>query len=207
MTGTAKLPTPKEYTAGGYRFIECSLCGARFNAGRGGNSAGMRWVAALKAEWWAKHTGIPQDRYALKLCEEDIPQLCPHLITPEAIERALGVKLYPWQVDYIFHGKDYPMDICPCVVFGSEKFEGARMSHNHGGGCYIRGRGTGHTFAYCIKLVLSQGEPLDMRKPEKFSDNKNKNYARTYFRRMLYYDVWLPLKEAGIPVRKMIGIN
>jgi len=78
---------------------------------------------------------------------------------------------------------------------------------NHGGGCYIRGRGTGHTFAYCIKLVLSQGEPLDMRKPEKFSDNKNKNYARTYFRRMLYYDVWLPLKEAGIPVRKMIGIN
>ena len=69
----------REYIAGGYRFIECSLCGARFNAGRAQNYADIRWMNALKAKWWAKHTGIPQHEYAVKLRDKDIPKLCPHI--------------------------------------------------------------------------------------------------------------------------------
>ncbi|SFH21654.1 hypothetical protein SAMN05660649_04287 [Desulfotomaculum arcticum] len=131
------------------------------------------------------------------------------MVPLELIERALGVKLYPWQVDFIFHGKDYPLYICPCVVFGSGNFEGARLSHNHDGKCYIEGRGTGHTFAFCIKLALFQGNPLDIRRPENFSDygDGSIRYARGYFRHMFYYDVWFPLKKAGVPVRELIGIN
>jgi len=69
----------KEYAAGGYRFIQCTKCGAKFNAGRAGNLAGINWANGLKEEWWAKHTGIPQTRYALQLCGKDIPLLCPNI--------------------------------------------------------------------------------------------------------------------------------
>lgn len=41
----------------GYYFVECDICGLRFNAGRGGNGAGIRWCNALRNDWWAKHTG------------------------------------------------------------------------------------------------------------------------------------------------------
>lgn len=90
MTDIAK----KEYTAGGYRFIECALCGARFNAGRPGNSAGVRWSNGYKAEWWAKHTGIPQHEYALELCKEDIPQLCPHVNRNEQHKEDVSLALW-----------------------------------------------------------------------------------------------------------------
>lgn len=74
---TRYLRTRKDYTSGGCYFIECSLCGERFNAGKGPtNSTGMRWREGFKAEWWAKHTGIPQDRYAIKLHVSEIPELC-----------------------------------------------------------------------------------------------------------------------------------
>ncbi len=79
-----EMPIRKDYVAGGYQFIECSACGLRFNAGRPGNSAGFRWSNALKAEWWAKHTGVPQTEHCLKLCEEDIPGLCKSLGVEEA---------------------------------------------------------------------------------------------------------------------------
>jgi len=69
----------KEYVAGGWQFIECTKCGARFNAGRPGNCAGGSYCSALKEEWWAKHVGISQDRYALKLSKEDTPELCPSI--------------------------------------------------------------------------------------------------------------------------------
>ena len=34
------------YTRGGWLFVECALCGRRYNAGRGGNGAGIRWCKA-----------------------------------------------------------------------------------------------------------------------------------------------------------------
>jgi hypothetical protein len=71
----------EEYTAGGYRFIRCKKCGAKFNAGRPGNGAGIRWCNGLKEEWWAKHTGAVQDQYAITLCKEDVPEMCPSLIS------------------------------------------------------------------------------------------------------------------------------
>lgn len=70
----------KDYkTTGGWNIIECTLCGAKHNAGRAQNDAGQTYVNAEKAEWWAKHTGVPQDRYAITLQKEDVPQLCPYI--------------------------------------------------------------------------------------------------------------------------------
>ena len=64
----------KDYVKGGCQFVECALCGQRYNVGRGGNGAGLRWCRALKNDWWAKHTGQE---------------------SPEVIEAAVDVKLCP----------------------------------------------------------------------------------------------------------------
>ena len=69
----------KDYKSRGWNFIECTLCGAKHNAGRAQNGAGESYVSGEKAEWWAKHTGVPQDRYAITLEKEDIPNLCPFI--------------------------------------------------------------------------------------------------------------------------------
>ena len=45
----------KDYTVAGYRFVECTLCGARHNAGRVGNSTDSRYARVYKDEWWEKH--------------------------------------------------------------------------------------------------------------------------------------------------------
>lgn len=65
-----------DYKRAGYRFVECTLCGKRYNAGRAGNTAGARYCQALKNDWWAKHIGqeskevihIPDNE--VTLCEE-----------------------------------------------------------------------------------------------------------------------------------------
>ena len=67
----------REYTAGGHRFVECKLCGARFNAGRGLNSTGRRYVYGRRLEWWAKHTGQQLEGWAEQLYN-NIPK-CPKL--------------------------------------------------------------------------------------------------------------------------------
>lgn len=69
----------KTYTKGGYRFVECALCGQRFNAGRGGNGAGIRWCNALMNDWWTKHTG--QESPEVVQCADEI-KLCPMLPEP-----------------------------------------------------------------------------------------------------------------------------
>lgn len=69
----------KTYTKGGYRFVECALCGQRFNAGRGGNGAGIRWCNALMNDWWAKHTG--QESPEVVQCADEV-KLCPMLPEP-----------------------------------------------------------------------------------------------------------------------------
>lgn len=74
MSDSARI----EYTKRGWSYIECSLCGAKHEAGRAHNGAGQAYVNAEKEEWWAKHTGVPQTRYAYTLDEEDIPELCPY---------------------------------------------------------------------------------------------------------------------------------
>jgi hypothetical protein len=95
------------------------------------------------------------------------------------IESALGLKLYDNQ-------KRYLMDEAGLVG----------------------GRRTGKTTAYCIKLALSEGEPLNMDKPEEFADGwelgDQRRYAKAYFRRA-FLDIREALKGAGLPVRDIKG--
>lgn len=89
------------------------------------------------------------------------------------IEKALDITLYGHQRRYLLTG-DY-------------------MGH---------GRRNGKTLAHCIKLALSEGTPLDLRKPEEFSDygDGSRRYARSYYRKV-FLDIWYSLKEYGLPVR------
>ena len=97
-----------------------------------------------------------------------------------AIEKALGFKLYDNQLKYLRSECGY----------------------------WYGGRATGKTLAYCIKLALTEGEPLDMREPQKYCDadygmryNKVK-YAKGHFYREFIY-VHSKLKAAGLPVREL----
>jgi len=96
------------------------------------------------------------------------------------IEKALSIELFQHQRDYLANGT--PM---------------------HGG------RGNGKTLAHCIKLVLSEGIPLNIDLPELFcdddygSENNKVNYARSYYRRM-FQEVWEKLKATGFPVRGVV---
>jgi hypothetical protein len=65
----------KDYIKGGWRFVECKLCGKRFNAGRPQNYAGIRWAQGLKDSWWAHHTETLNPG-VLEICKEDISETC-----------------------------------------------------------------------------------------------------------------------------------
>lgn len=89
------------------------------------------------------------------------------------IEKAIGFTLYPHQIDYLM-----------------------------GASWMMGGRRNGRTIAHCIKLDLSEGEPLDLRKPYKFSDygDGSKRYAYDHYRRE-FLRVRECLKDYGLPVR------
>lgn len=91
------------------------------------------------------------------------------------IENALGLKLYEDQKQYLL---------------GNAALVGARC--------------TGKTTAYCIKLALSEGPALNMRKPEEFADGWNKPnqtmYARSHFRHE-FLRIRGRLRDRGFPVR------
>ncbi|KAB2334283.1 hypothetical protein [Bacillus mesophilum] len=92
------------------------------------------------------------------------------------IEKAVGLKLYDEQKRYLLN------------------------KHYHING----GRGVGRTVAYCIKLALSGGEPLNMSEPWEFSDygDGSKKYAKFFFIKefMRYRQM---LKDYGFPVREV----
>jgi len=86
-------------------------------------------------------------------------------------------------------------------------FENQRKYLLGEGDYWYGGRGSGKTLAYCIKLALSEGEPLDIRKPNQFCDNDygyrdNKNRYSEWFRSM-FLDLWHSLKDAGFDVREI----
>ena len=66
-----------DYQRGGYRFVECTLCGQRFNSCRGANGAGVRWCNALKNDWWARHTG-QESPEVVHVSGEDVG-ICPKI--------------------------------------------------------------------------------------------------------------------------------
>lgn len=61
------------------------------------------------------------------------------------IEQAFGFQLYDWQKDYLL---------------------GKRT-------CRIKGRVNGKTFAYCIRLLLSDGNPIKQRDLFKYRDEEH----------------------------------
>ena len=68
------------------------------------------------------------------------------------IEQAFGIQLYNWQKDYLLGKRDI-----------------------------IRsGRCNGKTFAYCIKLLLSDGDPIKSRKLCKYADGYGNRYQECF---------------------------
>ena len=93
----------------------------------------------------------------------------------ERVEKVLGFTLYDDQINYL-------MD--------TGELSGARRS--------------GRTTAYCISLILTDGEALDLAHPETFSDRVNGERPIGYARRVFikkFLEIRTKLKDAGIKVR------
>lgn len=101
----------------------------------------------------------------------------PVLMIP-LIEKALGFELYEHQRNYILNK-----------------------------GFLKGGRNTGKTTAYCVKLALSKGEPIDLRKPELYADetqlNGHTEYAKRFFKNE-FLKIRDQLKSVGLDVRGII---
>lgn len=96
------------------------------------------------------------------------------------IEKAMGFKLLPFQIHYLIGQSN---------TLGST-------------------RASGRTTAYCIKLALSEGEPLNLREVEKFADMKHfdryqhMTYARRFFRNE-FMNIRYKLEGQGLKVREL----
>jgi len=100
--------------------------------------------------------------------------------TIEIIEKALDFKLYRAQKDYLMH---------------EASLRG--------------GRATGKTLAHCIKLALSEGEPLNACYPEEFCDDDygrriNKERYAKHFYRYAFMEIRELLSDTGLPVRDVM---
>lgn len=96
------------------------------------------------------------------------------------IEKALNIRLLKGQMDYLLNDGSY----------------------------WYGDRGSGKTTAYCIKLALSDGDPLNMKKPKELCDDDygtphNVDRYSQWFRRF-FLDIWHSLKDVGLPVREII---
>jgi len=115
-------------------------------------------------------------------------------ITKEAvplIENALGIKLFPWQVDYLVKNEPFRV-VCPCLIkqFDTKRIREMCMAGFDGKRCRYIGRMNGKTMAYCIENALFDGEPINVR-----------TYAS--WQRYFFLDIWRKLRDAGFPVRKI----
>lgn len=90
------------------------------------------------------------------------------------IEQALDLKLWENQINYLCKGSFLTYE-----------------------------RRSGKTVAYCIYLALSQGEPLNIKRPWEFADgNHGWRYAAGYFRNEFLRIRGL-LERRGFPVREI----
>ena len=96
------------------------------------------------------------------------------------VEEAMGFELYDFQKKYI---------LCESNWLGHE-------------------RRSGRTTAYCIRLALSTGEPLDMKRPGKYSDmpHLGPHYNLGFFRHY-FMDIYYKLKDHGFIVRELSQIK
>lgn len=94
-----------------------------------------------------------------------------------AVEKVLDIKLYDDQMNYLLNDGDY----------------------------WFGGRRSGKTTAYCIKLALSDEQPLDMSAPYEWCDEDcgsptSKRRYSIWFRDH-FLDIWTALRDAGFKVR------
>jgi hypothetical protein len=98
----------------------------------------------------------------------------------ECIEECLGFKLYDWQKEYIF-GRS-------CVI--------------------PTGRRVGFTTAYMIKLIISEGKPIRLDKPETISKICDYNHGPMYYTwfRNEFSDMYYKLSHTKIKriLRKVV---
>ena len=120
----------------------------------------------------------------MKITEEIIP----------LIEKALGFKLFPWQIDFLANDIPFP-DICPCLIkdFDTERIREMCIARYTGRNrCEYRNRRTGETTAEIIKIILSErGRPVELRG------------SRSWYRHT-FIDIHRKLKSVGLPVRELI---
>lgn len=88
------------------------------------------------------------------------------------IEKAFGFPLYDWQEDYLLGKRNTRM----------------------GGRC------NGNTFAYCLKLLLSNGEPIKKIDLFKYRDERHGTHYNSWFARYIW-DINKILVAAGYETR------
>lgn len=97
------------------------------------------------------------------------------MIAPEtipAIEKAFGFTLYDWQKDYIL----------------------GKIDRRAGGRC------NGNTFAYCVRLLLSDGKPISRRELFRYVDEiHGASYPRWFSGYCMEIDK--SLKDSGLRTR------
>lgn len=99
------------------------------------------------------------------------------MITPEmipVIENSFGFQLYDWQRDYLLGKTNYR----------------------------AVGRRNGNTFAYCVKLLLSDGEPIKRKNIVRYVDEYHGNRYLRWFAGYCM-DINKVLKESGLKTRLM----
>lgn len=96
-----------------------------------------------------------------------------NLLDIRKIEKAFGFPLYDWQKDYLF---------------------GNHCKFPHGRRC------SGRTFAYCLKLLLSDGEPIKKRDLFKYRDENHGTHYDSLFTRYIW-DINKILVSAGLETR------
>lgn len=88
------------------------------------------------------------------------------------IEKAFGFELYEWQKDYLL--------------------DNGRMIRG--------GRCNGKTFAYCLKMLLSDGDKIRERELEELADEYHGNHYKIWFVKFIK-DINRTLVENGIETR------
>lgn len=94
----------------------------------------------------------------------------------QVLEIIFEIKLYPEQIEYLSNEH---------VVYAR------------------RGRRTGKTFIYCVKLALSEGEPINLTDYRRYQDEGHNGMYGLWFKNY-FYDIWLKLKAHGFPVREVV---
>ena len=96
-----------------------------------------------------------------------------NLLDIRKIEKAFGFTLYDWQKNYLL-GNHYKFPIC--------------------------GRSNGRTFAYCLKLLLTDGETIKKRDLFKYRDERHGTHYDSWFAGYIT-DINKTLVAAGFETR------